>query len=1236
MGSRPTAVRRALLIVAVVATAVVGVPESDVASGAPSDVADRSATAFAPLAPEGPDPGVDRLGGATRVETAVLVSTAAFPAASTVLIARADDYADALAGAPLAGDLHAPILLTSSAGLSSATAAEVRRLGASTAILLGGLAALGQQVEDDLAADDVAVERIGGLNRFDTARLVAQRLDADEVYVVEGANPDPNRGWPDAVAVAGLAASTGRPILLVTRDVLPGPTRDALARIGPSTATVVGGPAAVSDDVLEAVADAAPAVTRLFGADRFQTSAAVGAAALDDDADPGRVWLVTGQNWPDSLVAGPAAAADGGVVLLTHGDTLDRSPGIRDWVGEHALDLTNIRLVGGVAAISQAVEDELRLTAPTGVADRVLLDLTRSSEVDVTARAGHGLFLSFQVPHDPAVGDDPVDQAVALLDRLAGLLQIGETEKNLHLGHSNVEDDGTWHLLFQQHADDGVPIRGAQVQVHLDDSNLLGINGRWLTELPVVAAPEVHGVPIEQAAVDAVTDLEPGVVAPTVVGTPELEYLDPTLLGYGEPGATLTWVVHVEGTLKSGPEVWRAHVDAMTGDVIRVGTTRESHTDNRDLDIHSVNGDPPSNSCWFWTTVDRKYDEDGAVGGYTPGTDIDADTSFGALLDTYDLYHRYGLHGLNNRDRQTEMVLDVTFSPPNATFNRGCNHLRFQDGYAVDDVVAHEFTHGVDRFHVDLLYENQSGALDESYADIAGAMVDDDDWLVGEDIPGIAPLRDMEDPSAFGDPDHVLATRSADGAGLRVLPAGVAPAGGAGGNDNGFVHTNSGIHNKVFSLLVDGGTHNQVQVDGIQRGPAFRLFQAVHRLDLTSSATLAEARNATVARGQRWMRDGSFGWTPRLVCQVINAYASVGLGDLDGDGLGDVDADCNGYPESSDGDHDLVADAVDNCLTARNFDQDDTDGDGTGDACEDDDDDDGVLDGVDNCRTVQNPDQADTDKDGRGDVCDGGPDGDGIPDAVDNCPAHHNPRQLDNDGDGAGDECDDDRDGDGIANDDDNAPDHWNPGQQDDDEDGVGNVVDNCPATSAADQTDTDGDGLGNPCDTDDDGDGRHDAEDNCPLVANPSQQDTDGNGIGTRCDALEAARIAGDVEDAMMADLVWQQFDRPARLPIQPCLASCPDWLAPTYGTTLTVTADPRLVVRVVDDTGAVVATQSEVGPGGARTLDFRVDPDFHYRSPGGVVSAGHTTYELQVLGHADVGYAETLELAFATGTGS
>lgn len=1224
-----------MLVVAVVATALVGVPESDVAAGAPTAGDGRSAAALSPSPLDPVDTGLDRLGGATRVETAVLVSNAAFPSAATVLIARADDYADALAGSPLAGDLDAPILLTSSSALSSATATEVQRLGASTAILLGGVAALGRQVEDDLVSRGLDVVRIGGRDRFDTARLVAERLDADEVYVVEGANPDPNRGWPDAVAVAGLAASTGRPILLVTRDVLPAPTRDALSDIGPGSAHVIGGPAAVSDDVLAAVAATGTSVTRVFGPDRFQTSTAVGEAALADGAAPGRLWLVTGQNWPDSLVAGPAAAADGGVALLTHGETLDRSPGIRDWVQEHALDLTNIRLVGGVAAISQEVEDELRLTAPTGAADRALLDLTHSSDVDVTARAGDGMFLSFQVPRDPAVGDDPVDQAVALLDRLAGLLQIGETEKNLHLGHSNVEDDGTWHLLFQQHADDGVPIRGAQVQVHLDDTNLLGINGRWLTDLPVVAPANVHGVPVEEAAVAAVVDLDPGVVGPVVVGSPELEYLDPTLLGYGEPGAALIWVVHVEGTLKGGPEVWRAHVDAMTGDVVRVLSTSESHTDDRDLDIHSVDGDTPSNSCWFWTTVDRFYDEDGPVGGYTPGSDVDADTSFSALIDTYDLYHQYGLHGLNDRDRQTEVVLDVTFSPPNATFTPGCNHLRFHDTWAVDDVVAHEFTHGVDHFHIGLEYENQSGALDESYADIAGAMVDDDDWLVGEDIPGRPPLRDMEDPSAYGDPDHILASRSADGTGLRVLPAGVAPDGSVGGNDSGFVHTNSGIHNRVFSLLVDGGTHNQVQVDGIGRGPAFRVFQAVHRLDLTSTATLEEARNATVARGQRWMRDGSFGWTPRIVCQVINAYAAVGLGDLDGDGLGDVDADCNGYPESSDGDSDLVADAVDNCLTTRNFDQADADGDGTGDACEDDDDDDGVPDGIDNCRTVQNPDQDDTDRDGRGDACDGGRDGDGIPDATDNCPADHNPRQLDADGDGDGDACDDDRDGDGVPNADDNAPDNWNPGQQDDDEDGVGNVVDNCPGTSAADQTDTDGDGQGNPCDTDDDGDGRHDAEDNCPLVANPSQQDTDGNGVGTRCDPLEASRIAGDVEDAIMADLVWQQYDRPARLPIQPCLASCPDWLSPAYGTTLTVTADPRLIVRVVDDTGAVVATQSEVGPGGVRTLDFRIDPDFHYRSPGGLVSPSHTTYELQVLGHADVGYAETLEIDLASGTG-
>src|SRR5207249_2304542 len=115
---------------------------------------------------------------------------------------------------------------------------------------------------------------------------------------------------------------------------------------------------------------------------------------------------------------------------------------------------------------------------------------------------------------------------------------------------------------------------------------------------------------------------------------------------------------------------------------------------------------------------------------------------------------------------------------------------------------------------------------------------------------------------------------------------------------------------------------------------------------------------------------------------------------------------------------------------------------------------DGFPDAVDDCPTVANPDQQDSDHDGVGDACEtgGDADGDGVADAADDCPRVPNPDQRDTDGDGIGDACDD-------------CPLTPNPDQADGDGDGVGDACDDCPGVPDREQSDGDGDGVGDACD---------------------------------------------------------------------------------------------------------------------------------------------------------------------------
>ncbi len=109
------------------------------------------------------------------------------------------------------------------------------------------------------------------------------------------------------------------------------------------------------------------------------------------------------------------------------------------------------------------------------------------------------------------------------------------------------------------------------------------------------------------------------------------------------------------------------------------------------------------------------------------------------------------------------------------------------------DIVGHEFSHGVTHKESNLKYENESGALNESFSDIMGVAIKGKNFKLGEDSwkPNTeeAAIRDMQYPSKRGQPAHMKD--------YRYMPA--TPMG-----DNGGVHLNSGIINHAAYLIADG------------------------------------------------------------------------------------------------------------------------------------------------------------------------------------------------------------------------------------------------------------------------------------------------------------------------------------------------------------------------------------------------------------------------------------------------
>ncbi len=212
------------------------------------------------------------------------------------------------------------------------------------------------------------VERIGGVDRYETAALVAQEYPegVETVFVATG------ELFPDALSAGSPAGSVPSadgqawpqvdgsgvpaPVLLTEQDELPDFTIDAIESLEPTQIIIVGGEAAVSAGVqttLEGYAD----VVRLAGDDRYGTSAAV---AEQYPTGLPVVFVATGENFPDALTGGAVAGRAGAPILLTDGAELSNA------TAQALTDLEPQAVVvfGGPRAVSQTVVDDIAAIVP--------------------------------------------------------------------------------------------------------------------------------------------------------------------------------------------------------------------------------------------------------------------------------------------------------------------------------------------------------------------------------------------------------------------------------------------------------------------------------------------------------------------------------------------------------------------------------------------------------------------------------------------------------------------------------------------------------------------------------------------------------------------------------------------------------------------------------------------------------------------------------------------------------
>lgn len=220
-------------------------------------------TEMAKLSDKG-HPNYFRLAGTNRIETALITSQAGWSYGSQyVILTRSDAFPDALAGAPLAHALGAPILLTNSQNLSAETEEELTRLSPQQVIILGSEGAVSRSIENKLQAS-AKVTRIGGNDRFETAATIARFMLDNDLYTSNKAVVAYGLDFPDALSVSSIAAYQNMPILLTAKNSLPAPTAAALKELGVQETIVVGGENVISKDVALKL----PRMKRLAGARR--------------------------------------------------------------------------------------------------------------------------------------------------------------------------------------------------------------------------------------------------------------------------------------------------------------------------------------------------------------------------------------------------------------------------------------------------------------------------------------------------------------------------------------------------------------------------------------------------------------------------------------------------------------------------------------------------------------------------------------------------------------------------------------------------------------------------------------------------------------------------------------------------------------------------------------------------------------------------------------------------------
>ena len=535
---------------------------------------------------------------------------------------------------------------------------------------------------------------------------------------------------------------------------------------------------------------------------------------------------------------------------------------------------TTIFLLANVAGAAGV--DPVPVLDPAGIQD--LVSATGgTAQVSVSKATGAARFVRVAPKSLPLMMPQqaPTEaRAREFFMRYGGIFGITDVDGDLKAVAAKRDAFGGEHLTFVQ-SYRGVPVFGGELRVHFDrHGDLSAVNGTFVPKIKLDLDPIVSSDMAAQKAVTTVTDQQDNrtttkqrgdlreqemlggkrAVVKLAVASSTL-YVFRSGLVQGVAGTDhLVYEVEVVNPARTVREF--VYVDAHSGKVIDQITGIHEALDRKVSETNLGNviwedsaGDPdPISSGWAGGTAQQVTDWNNEIDGTKETYNVFASMTSGAWL-SYDGVDAI-MRTVNN---------DPGIACPNANWNG--TSTNYCSGVTGDDTVAHEWGHAYTDYTSNLIYQWQSGALNESYSDIWGEVVDllngrgsdfpgtlrtaggcsifgvgapsvDNSyrWLSGEDDPAFGgAIRDLWTPTCYGDPGKVT-----DGQYFCSTA------------DSGGVHSNSGVPNHAFALMVDGGTYNGQTITGIGLTKAAHIhWGALNMLSLASN--FSDQANALAA-----------------------------------------------------------------------------------------------------------------------------------------------------------------------------------------------------------------------------------------------------------------------------------------------------------------------------------------------------------------------------------------------------